>query len=241
MKTNKITKQEREQVKKEIEYKTFRDYDRSAQIRKMIFEGYKPANFVEAINYIIKKDLNEYNLGILDAMVANRSGDIKIIRDSEHLISLDWNSDISQSGLVLSDQEFGSLIGENVLYLKKQEIDKIKYDSFSHKNVKDSKILKFLAREDDLVLEFLEKESLSPQRKSLFEKRYKFFSKEKPKIIGFNSAEFLWNGVCKLNPIAIGGFSSYLSSEVLGYNDVCRNPASFLGIKKNIEKGVNGR
>ncbi|MBT4376784.1 hypothetical protein HOD29_05400 [archaeon] len=138
---------------KEIQYKEFNG-DARKQIPALLEAGYRPATMADVMDLRIDGKLKDAYVDTIDAVAYNKSGDAKIIRNSKDIGGLNHNSTLRGGALVLSNSEFESLTGKDVLPLTKKEKSKIHSKSYTQGSVKDSEVWNFLARDNSRLVKY---------------------------------------------------------------------------------------
>jgi hypothetical protein len=210
---------------KEIQYKEFRG-NAKIQISALLKAGYKPATMEDVMDLRTNGQLKDNWVDTIDAVAYNKSGDVKVIRNSKNLINLNKDSILKEGALVLSNSEFEELTGSDVLYLTKKDKEKIHGKEYTHQGVKDSEVWNFLARESSKLVGYVDR---------IFPEMEKRFGTEK--AMGFyfdNKSNFnKLRAVCASR--VVSGSDAFAWSN-LGYGD-----GRFVGIsvgdanKQNLE------
>jgi hypothetical protein len=143
-------------MKKEVQYKGFNG-DARKLIPALLEAGYRLITMAEVMDLRIEGKLDYNYLDTVDAVAYNKSGNAKIIRNSKDIEGLNQDSTLREGALVLSNLEFESLTGKDVLSLTKKEKSKINSKAYTQKSVKDSEFWNFLARENSRLVRYVDK------------------------------------------------------------------------------------
>lgn len=203
------------------DYKIFKG-DTRIIIPQSVEEGYNLFSIMGVMNLRTKykkkfKDIMNDCFDTIDVVAYNATGDVKIIRNSKHLLNLNQNSILKENALFLSNSEFEELIGNDVLYLTKKEKEKIHEKGYTLESVKDSEEWNFLARENSRLVKYAD---------VVFPKVKEKFGYEKAMKINFDSR----SDFNKIRTINANGLLNTFDANA--WYDLGANSSKFIG-KRN--------